>query len=718
MKAGQATVFEASYSPRDLWVLQEHCVGQRAVLPGTAYIEIARAAMAVLHPGVGVELCALSFEEAMVFEDASPRLVRTELRRNADGYDFLVRSRGPLDERWLDHARARCGTFEGSLPAALPVRDGAWRPGEIPQAQAIAFGPRWRNIVRMRIAENGGLAEIALPQPFESDLAVYASHPAITDMAATFGLHLVDAAERRANLFVPLSVERIRLVAPVPRAVISRVRLNGGLRNRLAAFDISLHTPDGLPVATFEGFSLRGVPPDAVSHQHARARREPRLVEAMLACGIRAEDAPALFERVFAGPCRDVVVSSIALPEIAQAMAQAQPKPARRASGTGADAPAAACGELNAVESTLAEAWRELLGVDEISRDDDFFALGGHSLAAVRLFARIRKHFAVDLPLATLFQAPTLGGLAAVVAHSAGLDTAREDAAKKDAPSNVIPLGTRAWSPLVAICRGRPDRKPLFCVHGAGGNVLNFKVLSDRLGPDLPFYGLQAQGSDGRLPALGTIEEMAAQYVEAIRGVDAVGPYRLAGYSAGGVIALEMAQQLIAAGAQVALLAMIDTLSPAAAARRVPALRKLWLARHWSLRFILDWPGRRRRGRVTEAHYALALDKLSRGEALPPELVEHHLFRNFVAAQARYRPRPYGGGIVLFKATDSEMQYLYAGPRLGWEDDVQGGIRVHEIAGSHFSMMAEPGVSQLVEGLRQELALLDEKPLHPQSRVA
>lgn len=243
-------------------------------------------------------------------------------------------------------------------------------------------------------------------------------------------------------------------------------------------------------------------------------------------------------------------------------------------------------------------------------------------------------------------------------------------------------------------------------------------MLSDRLGPELPFYGLQAQGADGRLPPLPTIEAMASQYVEAIRTVDPAGPYRLAGYSAGGVIALEMAQQLAESGAGVALLVMIDTLSPAAAARKVPFLKKLWLARHWSLGFLLDWPGRRRRGKLVELNYALALERLSRGESLPPELVEHHLFRNFITAQAVHQPRTYAGTMVLFKATESEMQYLQAGRCLGWGDHVRGEIRVTDIAGSHFSMMAEPGVSQLIEGLRKELEALDEKPLHPRTRAA
>jgi len=712
-------VFEARYSPEELWVLREHCVAGRPVLPGTAYIEIARAAMAALHPGAAVEIRALSFEEAMVFDGHSARLVRTEMRRTDEAYEFLVRSRGPLDDHWLEHARARVGIFEGSLPAALQIPDGPWREGEIPQAHAVEFGPRWRNIARMRLQERSAVADIALPELFEADLAQYACHPALTDMAATFGLHLVDVAQRRQNLFVPLSVERIRLVAPVPRHSISRVKLSDGRRDRLAAFDVALHTQDGLPVATFEGFSLRGVQPGSMAHDDkAGARREPGLVDAMLACGINAADAPQLFDRIFSATSRDVVVSSIAIDELKGAMAAAVRRMVAPRKSVGAEPATGEGGALNPVESTIAQAWRELLGVDAVSRDDDFFALGGHSLAAVRLFAKIRKHFSVDLPLATLFQAPTLGALAAMVAHAAGVDTPLATDEPKKTASNVIPLGTRAWSPLVAICKGRPDRKPLFCVHGAGGNVLNFKVLSDRLGPELPFYGLQAQGADGRLPPLPTIEAMAAQYVDAIRSVDPEGPYRLAGYSAGGVIALEMAQQLIESGAKVALLAMIDTLSPTAAARKVPILKKFWLARHWSLAFLLDWPGRRRRGKLVELNYALALQKLSRGEALPPELVEHHLFRNFITAQAVHKPRIYSGSMALFKATESEMQYLQAGRGLGWEEHVRGGIRVTDIAGSHFSMMDEPGVTELIEGLRKEIEALDEKPLHPNTRAA
>ncbi len=706
--------FEATYSSGDLWVLREHAVAGRPVLPGTAYIEIARAAMAVLHPGAAVEIRSLSFEEAMVFDGTQARIVRVEMPRTSAGYDFLVRSRDVRDDRWLEHARASVSVFLGELQAAAPVSSAQWRKGEIPQEKAVAFGERWRNIARMLLADRSAMAELELPAQFAGDLGAYAAHPALTDMAATFGLHLVDAAEREQNLFVPLSVERIRLVAQVPASFISRVELKG-TRSRFAAFDVSLHTPDGSPIATFEGFSLRGVKPDAVSHQ-APARREHSLTDAMLACGIRGEDSHELFARVLSSASRGIMVSSIELSQIRQAMTDALPKVTIRKPAASGEAAGSA--SLNPVERTIAEVWRELLGVEEIGTEDDFFALGGHSLAAVRLFARIRKQYAVDLPLATLFQAPTLGALAAVVAHAGGLDTAQPAAEPEKPASNVISLVTRSWSPLVAICRGRADRVPLFCVHGAGGNVLNFKVISDRLGQEQPFYGLQAQGVDGRLAPLDSVEEMATQYVEAVRSVAPSGPYRLAGYSGGGVIALEMAQQLRKDGAAVELLAMIDTLAPTAARRKVSRFKKLWLMRQWSLQFALDWPGRRRRDKQDNATYALALERLARGEPLPPELAEFHLFRSFVAAQERYQPAPFDGSMALFKATQADTQYLGAGDTLGWDEHISGDIRVTRIAGSHFSMMAEPGVSQLIAAFRKELDLLDGDPKSPRSRVA
>jgi thioesterase domain-containing protein len=111
---------------------------------------------------------------------------------------------------------------------------------------------------------------------------------------------------------------------------------------------------------------------------------------------------------------------------------------------------------------------------------------------------------------------------------------------------------------LVAVQRGG-DRLPFFCVHGAGGNVLNFRDLARAMHPEQPFYGVQASGIDGVSPPHETIEEMAEAYVAEIRELQPGGPYLLGGYSGGGIVAFEMARRLTALGQEVGLLAFIDT---------------------------------------------------------------------------------------------------------------------------------------------------------------
>ncbi|HSW19283.1 MAG TPA: SDR family NAD(P)-dependent oxidoreductase, partial [Ramlibacter sp.] len=784
-------MFEAVFDPAVLWVLDEHRVAGRPVLPGTAYMEIVRAAMAQLRPGAAVEARGLAFEEAMSF-GAGPRQVQTRLRAQGDQYECVVCSRGAGEARWQEHARATLRFHEGALLAAAPV-SGPWQAGQAPQAacKALAFGARWNTLARMRLDRRSAVAQLELPEAFHGDLAEHGWHAALTDMALTVGLHLLDASLRAGRLYVPVSVDRIRIAGPLPARLTSHVELRGQPDGTTAVFDVTLHGVDGAALATIEGFAMRAIDPAVLGRRELGGARELSLAEAMVAGGIRAREAPALFERVFATDAFEVTASSLDVAQVrtrmdaprAKAAARREPVAVAGQGGVSAhDGQGAAPGEaggaaLNPIEEAVAQVWRELLGVDEVQREDDFFALGGHSLIAVRLFARIRKQFGADLPLSTLFEAPTLATLAAAVAElapqaaspapSAAPNTRESragDAAlaaaaaaplltidsaqgqgfapapeatpvhrHAPAPSQAVAPSAapavrlveahaspalaqgaaparRAWSPLVQICRGDAARKPLFCVHGAGGNVLNFKLIADRVGASQPFYGLQAQGVDGRLPPLTSVEAMASQYLEALRRVQPEGPYRLAGYSAGGLIALEMAQQLRAQGTAVEMLVMIDTLTPEAAKKRVPFLRKLWLMRHWTVAFALGWPSRRRRGRELETRYAQALEQLARGEQLPPELVDFHLFRNFMDAQSRYEPQPYPGSVALFKARESETQYLQAGPTLGWDRHVAGEIRITPIVGSHFSMMSEPGLSELAQALRQEIERLDAPP--------
>ncbi|HEY8602499.1 MAG TPA: amino acid adenylation domain-containing protein, partial [Thermomicrobiales bacterium] len=197
-------------------------------------------------------------------------------------------------------------------------------------------------------------------------------------------------------------------------------------------------------------------------------------------------------------------------------------------------------GPRDDLERQLVAIWEATLGVAPIGVTDNFFDLGGHSLVAVRLFARIEAAFGRKLPLATLFAAPTIGELAALLREQGWV---------------------ASWSSLVAL-QPRGNHPPFFCVHAIGGNVLKFRALAAHLGPDQPLYGLQARGLDGQEPPATHVEEMAANYLAEIRQVQPHGPYFLGGQCFGGMVALEMARQVQVAGERVALLAMFDDYAP------------------------------------------------------------------------------------------------------------------------------------------------------------
>lgn len=210
---------------------------------------------------------------------------------------------------------------------------------------------------------------------------------------------------------------------------------------------------------------------------------------------------------------------------------------------------------MSPLEVQLAALWQQVLGHSDVGIHDNFFELGGHSLAAVQLFANLEQVFGKQLPLATLFQAPTIAQLAEVLTQS-------EFALH--------------WNSLVAI-QPMGAALPIFAVPGVGGNVLGFARLAALLGRERPFYGLQTIGLDGRQMPLTSVTAIATRYIEEIRSARPEGPYIILGTCTGGVIAFEIAQQLKAAGENVVLL-ILESWHPSSyeSYRRLP--NTLWRA--------------------------------------------------------------------------------------------------------------------------------------------
>ena len=268
-------------------------------------------------------------------------------------------------------------------------------------------------------------------------------------------------------------------------------------------------------------------------------------------------------------------------------------------------------------------------------------------------------------------------------------------------PAQRLPAEPRS---LVEIARGG-DRPPLFCVHGAGGNVLNFRDLSWGLHHDQPFFALQARGVDGKSSPHTSIEEMARAYIAEIRAFRPHGPYLLAGYSGGGVVAFEMTQQLAALGEEVPLLVLFDTFHPQMPIRTVSLDRMLLRLREEGLGYIKEIVGKRRE----RAHMAREQSQIRMhvraNEPVPHALRDRQLTDNFGQAAARYIPRPWHGKAILFRAESVPYIYGGGGPYYGWESVITGGLKTVMIPGNHDTLLLGANAKVLLGPLN---AALDE----------
>lgn len=337
----------------------------------------------------------------------------------------------------------------------------------------------------------------------------------------------------------------------------------------------------------------------------------------------------------------------------------------------------------NDIEIQLARIWQEVLGIQSIGARDNFFELGGNSLLAVKLFTQIQKRFAQKLPLATLFQSPTIEQLASILSQS-----------------NI----SVSWSSLVTIQPGNRGKRPLFFIHALGGNVIGYQTLVRYLGKEQPIYGLQAQGLDGKQPPHTSIEDMASHYIQEIRTVQPHGPYLLGGFSSGGTIAFEMARQLVAKGEYVALLAMFDTYNPCLYINN-PSLLHTVYAYFMSLLQL---------GAADKWNYFLAkvnwFQSVLTGKPNSKfDLWNEHSFTKDSnpynmelieavkqATMADYISQPYAGRITLF-TTKEVLRWCRFKPCRGWDGMAKQGVEIHNVPGTHLSMLGEPSVQILAK---------------------
>jgi len=432
-KAGEIA-YASQFSQARSWVLSEHSLradaGYKTLLPGSACLEMAAAAISRGRPNGAFEFQDVFFPAPLFLDADEIREVRVQLTGEQEGtaqtgaYRFSVHSRGSEGVEHSTGLIASCTL----LPAALVDRSAIaarCHDREIVfdeehrtlQERYLVFGPRWRSLRRLLLGKHEALAEIELDERFLADISAFRLHPAILDLATGASFYLTEGYEQSTDLFLPIAYKKMRLYHPLPGRLFSHIRPRhrSSRRNEVETFDITLFDEHGQVLAEIEGFAARRIGGPSIAFLDSTSRQR----------GVHAggESPAGLLHRTGIEPAEGAralvrILSSVA-PRAVIAVAEPLDLSRRNYSipvtkAHGAVSPKTPLpGET--VESTLAAWWREILGVDQVGLNDDFFNLGGHSLVGVRLLAKVKRTYRVDLDFGVLFEARTVSHLADVI---------------------------------------------------------------------------------------------------------------------------------------------------------------------------------------------------------------------------------------------------------------------------------------------------------------
>jgi len=726
----------------DAWFLNEHRLASGAAMfPGAGYLELARQALGEAGVRRPFELRELIMTAPLAASTTGPTRVDVVLSPTDYGYSMEVRRILDIGDRTGDHIGEPRWSLTAQAqivlraPAPAPATDVAAALTASPlrgairtrQQDHLRLGPRWKVAQSIQSGPRQSVALLETPREYLADLDNFVLHPALIDIGLCFAIEQVPGYSGDA-LWVPVSAQAIVVHNPdgphdqLRRAtVVSTIRPGSSEAAGFATFDVVFVDAAGSVAVTVTGFTMKRLagklnldplPNETITESSAAHGRLITHAEEVLrhnvAQGIQATEGAAAFESALTRHSGVPLVISaldlLALREQTDRISAAALH-AGGASGVTFARPrltSTYVAPRDALERTLTELWQELLGIDEVGVHDSFFDLGGHSLIAVRLFARIRKLFSVDLPISALFTADTVEAGAGLIRSM--LPTADSGGAQ----STTLPSVYTYLVPMHA--RDERDTTPFFLVAGMFGNVLNLRHLSNQIGTDRPFYGLQARGLFGGDQPHETFEEMATAYLRDVRDVQPQGPYLLGGFSGGGITALEMARQLRAAGETVSLLAMLDT--PAPSMRQpLTTVDKIAIQFQSVGRYKFGYVARWWRSRQNWKR-AVA----ERQQVAAPEAGMQHsanIEAAFLRALDRYHVGQYDGTITLYRPAHP-VEYRLPGHRgidvrrdfvqddNGWRRHCAH-VDVVNVPGDHDSMVLEPHVRVLAEAIRSAI---------------
>jgi amino acid adenylation domain-containing protein len=351
------------------------------------------------------------------------------------------------------------------------------------------------------------------------------------------------------------------------------------------------------------------------------------------------------------------------------------------------------------IEQSLASIWQDVLGVPAVGVYDDFFDLGGHSLRAMRLLARIDQELGVRLPISAVFHAGTIAAMA----------SALEESSASPHPQTATGTSRGLDDPIVPLQIAGAGA-PVFMVPGMLAHVISLRDLAILLGSDQPVYGLQPASRTLEFLENTTVEKLARELLGAMKRVAGRGPYHLLGFSAGGTIAYQMAQYLIESGEEVGLLGLLDTYGPGFGGilpLNVRIFRHVQLVGRmgpWAgLRYMLE----RSRARLErswlfggDAPALVTFDEMT----IDPTATDPIAARWCDEVVGRHRRRPYLGRVDLFTADKPVwLGHDFEDPMMGWGPLVKGKIVTHRVPGDHLEMIKPPALDELAVKVRQAL---------------
>jgi phthiocerol/phenolphthiocerol synthesis type-I polyketide synthase E len=449
--SADARTYSTVFSTADTWIVADHRIMGHGLVPGTTYLELVRAAVGAEDADRDVEIRDVVYPMPVVVPDGQTREVYTTIERSpADpsSWRFTVRSRAE-DGNWQEHATGSAVLREREddvredldrLLADCAITEILDTERKVKQALRLdrfekggpiefSFGPRWECMREIRVGENGVFATLRLDDEFAADLDSYVLHPALLDVAG--GTARVNAPE---TYYLPFTYRSLRVLHPMTSTVHCVVRMleSADASGETLTCDLDIYDPDGLLLVRITGFSIKRINDLlGLREQIERSVSAPQVdgdagtsVDGVsgtlqaLAHGISEADGKAAFARILAADVPDQVVvahrdfdtlralsRTITPALLARELDDLAPK---SGSHPRPDLPTPFVAPETEEERAVAAIWQEVLGIDEVGLNDDFFALGGHSLAAVQIGTKVQNRFGVELDLRRFFEAPTV----------------------------------------------------------------------------------------------------------------------------------------------------------------------------------------------------------------------------------------------------------------------------------------------------------------------